>query len=505
MMTPKMIDNLKAHAGCMFVNNQYQPSKSAEKLAIVNPATNQQVAQFVSVTDSEVDSVIANTNRAQQQWAALDAKTRASYLHRVADSIEQADHREVAEAMVIEMGKPYPEALGEIANVAPIFRYMAEMARDDNGYIAGTTQQGSFQYAQYFPLGVTAHIMPFNFPILLFAWTAAATLACGNGFIVKPAEATSVTTLMFMRHFTCLPEGLTACVTGNGRVGQRLVDSPNIHGVAFTGSVEVGRRVNTACAQLMKPAVIEAGGNDAMIITDHANYEVAAAGAICGAFHLSGQVCTSAERFFVTEQAYDQFMPRFIEQANALRVGDGFGKHEIGPLVNVAARDRVLGLIERAVAQGAVIECGGYIPKGLEQGAYLAPTILSNVTPDMEIMNAEVFGPVAAVCKVSDFDQAVRYANQSQYGLGACVFTNDHVEATRAGEELQTGMVWVNNPMIDNDALPFGGWKLSGMGRELGRQGLDAFRQSKMIIKDAQPQIHDWWYPYSDEVFYGEQ
>ncbi len=503
-MRNKVVDNVRAYAGSYFANNDYVKSASAESINIVDPAYNEVVGEFVSVTDQEIDQVIANTNAVQKEWAQLDAKTRASYLHKIADSIEHADHREVAEAMVLEMGKPYPEALGEIANVAPIFRYMAEMARDDNGYIAGTTQKGSFQYAQHFPLGVTVHIMPFNFPILLFAWTAAATLACGNGFIVKPAEATSVTTLMFMRHFKCLPEGLTACLTGGGRVGQRLVASPDTHGVAFTGSVEVGRRVNVACAELMKPAVIEAGGNDAMIITDHADFDVAAAGAICGAFHLSGQVCTSAERFFVTDKAYDQFMPKFIEQAKALRVGNGFGKHEIGPLVNVAARDRVLGLIERAVEQGAKVECGGYVPEGLEQGAYLAPTVLSNVTPDMEIMNSEVFGPVAAICKVADFDEAIAGANNSQYGLGACVFTNDFVEATRAGEEIESGMVWVNNPMIDNDALPFGGFKLSGMGRELGRQGLDAFRQTKMIIKDHEPQIFDWWYPYNDDVFYQE-
>jgi len=503
-MRAKVIEAINKYSACYFLENQYLQSASTEKLSVIDPACNQKVGEFSGVTDQEIDDAVSRVNHAQKQWAALDAKTRAHYLHQIADSIEQADHREVAEAMVLEMGKPYPEALGEIANVAPIFRYMAEMARDDNGYIAGTTQKGSFQYAQHFPLGVTVHIMPFNFPILLFAWTAAATLACGNGFIVKPAEATSITTLMFMRHFKMLPENLTACLTGGGRVGERLVNSPNTHGVAFTGSVEVGRMVNVACAKQMKPAVIEAGGNDAMIITDHADFNAAAAGAICGAFHLSGQVCTSAERFFVTEKAYDQFMPKFIEQAKALRVGHGFGKHEIGPLVNVAARDRVLNLIQRAVEQGAVIECGGHIPSGLEQGAFIAPTILSNVTPDMEIMNAEVFGPVAAVCKVKDFDQAIEFANQSKYGLGSCLFSNNWQESERAGEELESGMVWVNNPMIDNDALPFGGWKLSGMGQELGRQGLNAFRQTKMIIKDAQPQIHDWWYPYHDEVFYSE-
>lgn len=493
---------LQECAGKIFYNNALHSSVSEMRIPVINPDTEQQVSEIVSPTKQEIDNVLDIVNAAQKKWANTDLKTRAAHLHKIADSIDSANHQAVAEAMSLEMGKPYPEALGEIANVGPVFRYMAEMARDDGGHIAGTTQIGSFQYCRYEPLGVSVHILPFNFPILLFAWTAAASLACGNGIVMKPAEATSISSLMFMEHFKVLPEGLAACITGNASVGSTLVASEKTHAVAFTGSVDVARKVNMACAAAMKPAVIEAGGNDAMIITQSADIDVAAAGSACAAFHLSGQVCTSAERFFVVDAIHDEFVEAFAKITGKLRIGHGLSKAEIGPVVNVAARNRIKALVDKTVTQGATIICGGKIPEGFDKGAYYEPTIMTDVTTDMDIMNSEVFGPVAAICRVKNLDEAIEKANDSQFGLGACIFTNDFGEATKATEQLQAGMVWVNNPMIDNDALPFGGAKLSGVGRELGREGLNAFRQSKMVIQDANPIIHDWWYPYADSEFH---
>ena len=185
-----------------------------------------------------------------------------------------------------------------------------------------------------------------------------------------------------------------------------------------------------------------------------------------------------------------------------MRIGPGLEKSEIGPLVSAAARDKVAALVNEAVAQGARLICGGRVPPERNTGWFYEPTILTGVSPDMAVMREEVFGPLAAICKVTSFEQGLELANQSEFGLGACVFTSDLKEALQASEELEAGMVWVNNPLIDNDALPFGGWKKSGMGRELGRQGLDAFRQSKMVIIDHDPEVQGWWYPYDDEVFY---
>lgn len=469
--------------------------------AVIDPATLEEVGRRVEVTQAEIEAVLTRVNAAQKLWNRTDAKSRAKLLHRLANRIESADFTECAVLMSREMGKPYPEAIGELANVAPIFRYYAEMARDEAGKIAGTTQIGSTQYARYEALGVSVHIMPFNFPILLMCWTVAASLAAGNGCIIKPAEATTLCTLDFMKVFDEMPADLVACLPGGAAVGKALVDSERTHAVAFTGSVAGGRAVAMAAAARLKPAIIEAGGSDPMIIAASAPLDVAAAGAVTGAFHLSGQVCTSTERLYVVDAVHDAFVEAFVARTRQLRIGNGLERNEIGPMVSQAARDKVMRLVADAVAKGATVACGGRIPPGLETGWFYEPTILTGCTPEMEILREEAFGPVVAVCRVKDFEAALAAANDSPFGLGASIFTTSLEEAIEASERLEAGMVWVNNPMIDNDALPFGGWKASGMGRELGRQGLDAFRRSKMVVMDHRPQIQEWWYPYPDDWF----
>ncbi len=485
----------------LFLGNGFVRSEGGGS-DIIDPATLEKAGVIAEPTVPEVERAIAGANAAQAAWAGLDAKTRAGLLHRVAESIERTSPRAVAELMVKGMGKPYAEAVGELANVAGIFRYCAEMARDEAGHVAGTTQPGSFQFSRWEPYGVSVHIMPYNFPILLFAWTAAASLAAGNGVIVKPAPSTALCTLKFMEHFAVLPAGLTACLPGGPEVAGRLIDSDATHVVAFTGGVETGRKVAERCGRLLKPAIIEAGGNDPLIVSDAAPLDVAVAGAVTAAFHLSGQICTSAERLYVHEKVHDRFVEDFVALTRTLRIGNGMGRTEIGPLASRAARDKVVALVEQAVAAGARIECGGRVPPSHNTGWFYEPTILTGVTSDMAIMNTEVFGPVAPICKVASFDEGLALANRSRFGLGASVFTTRLDEAMRAAETLEAGMVWVNNPLIDNDALPFGGRKLSGMGRELGRQGLNAFRQAKMVIIDHEPKIQGWWYPYPDSVFH---
>lgn len=466
-----------------------------------DPATLEVVGQIAEATPEEMAEVLAGANQAQAGWKRMDLKSRAKVLHELANRIETADHKPAAILMSREMGKPYPEAIGEIANVAPIFRYYAEMARDEAGKVAGTTQAGSFQYARYEPYGVSVHIMPFNFPVLLMCWTVAASLAAGNACVIKPAPATTLSTLEFMKHFSSLPEGLVSCLPGGAALAEALIASPLTHAVAFTGSVAAGRAVGAAAAHAMKPAVIEAGGSDPMIITDSAPVDVAASGAVTAAFHLSGQVCTSAERFYVQDGIHDAFIADFARRTRALRIGNGLQRSEIGPLVSEAARAKVMRLVADAVAKGAQVVTGGRIPPDQPKGWFYEPTILTHCSEDMAILHEECFGPVAAVTRVKTLDEAIEKANASPFGLGASIFTTRLYEAMEAAERLEAGMVWVNNPLIDNDALPFGGWKASGLGRELGRQGLDAFRRSKMVILDHRPQMQGWWYPYPDDWF----
>ncbi|MGE4481905.1 aldehyde dehydrogenase family protein [Acidocella sp.] len=469
---------------------------------VIDPATLFVTGRVADTTEAEREAALDAARAAQHHWAKRDAKSRAAALHGLANRIEATDMRRCAELMCREMGKTYPDAIGELANCAGVFRYFAEMARDEAGKVAGTTQPGSFQFARYEPLGLSVHIMPFNFPVLLMCWTVAASLAAGNGCIVKPALTATLSTLAFMQVFADLPEGLVACLPGGAELATALIESPKTHAVAFTGSVAAGRAVAMAAAAQMKPAVIEAGGSDPLIVTAQAPLEVAAAGAVTAAFHLTGQVCTSAERLFVEAPVYDEFLQRFAEKTKALRIGNGLKKSEIGPLVSEAAREKVIRLVEDARAKGAGVLTGGCIPPAQPVGWFYEPTILTDCTPEMAIMSEECFGPVAAVMKVDHLDEAIRQANATAFGLGASIFTTSLEEAMEAAERLEAGMVWVNNPLIDNDALPFGGWKQSGLGRELSRLGLDMFRRSKMVVIDHKPRIQGWWYPYPDEWFY---
>ncbi|MEM6371556.1 MAG: aldehyde dehydrogenase family protein [Pseudomonadota bacterium] len=489
-----------AATACYFVTPAFHTAQDPGA-PVIDPATLAQVGQRAEVTPQEMQSALEQVNAAQALWKRVDPKSRAGQLHALAHRIETADFTECAILMSREMGKPYPEAIGEIANCAPIFRYYAEMARDDAGKIAGTTQVGSLQFAKYEPLGVSVHIMPFNFPILLMCWTVAASLAAGNGCVVKPAEATTLSTLEFMKVFTGLPNGLVACLPGGAQMGKALVADKRTHAVAFTGSVAAGKAVAAAAASHLKPSVIEAGGSDPMINTAHAPLDVAAAGAVTGAFHLSGQVCTSTERIYAVDAIHDAFVDAFRTETLNLRIGNGLERSEIGPLVSAAAREKVEGLVADALAKGARLVCGGRVPPVLQTGWFYEPTILTDCTDAMDILHEECFGPVAAIVRVPDFDTAIARANASEFGLGASIFTTSLEEAHEAHERLEAGMVWINNPLIDNDALPFGGWKNSGLGRELGRMGLDTFRRSKMVILDHAPARQDWWYPYPDDWF----
>lgn len=485
-----------------FLAGRLSPAKGAPR-DILDPHDLSKVGVIADATAEEVEAALSAAQKAYEGWSALDGKTRANALHRVADAIENGDLATVAVMMTKEMGKPFPEAMGEIANVAPIFRYCAELARDEVGKVAAPIQPGSFQYSRYFPYGTSLHIVPYNFPILLLSWTLAASLAAGNVTVVKPAEATTLCTWLFLEIISqALPEGTVNGLSGGAQVGRALVESEQTHVVAFTGSVAAGRAVGVACAERFKPCLLEAGGSDPLIVSDKAPLEVAIAGSVTAAFHLSGQICTSAERFFVHEAVHDEFVTGLAKAAKALRIGPGLEKSEIGPMVNQAARDKVKSLVDEAVAQGATLVTGGKIPEGRERGWYYEPTVLTGVTQAMKIFHEEAFGPVASVCKVASLDEAIRLANSSEFGLGASLFTTDLAEAMEFVERIESGMAWVNNPLVDNDALPFGGWKNSGLGRALGKDGLNAFRRAKMVIIDPVPKLHDWWYPYPDEVFY---
>lgn len=495
-------------SGTVYRNGAHVASTSSRRRAVIDPATGKQIGEFADVDPEEVDATVESANTAQRSWWALSALERAEALHEVAARVRKLRF-DVAEILTRETGKPFKESADELMWTATAVDYYAELGRHNVGSVLGNSIAGQLHYTLKEPMGTVVVILPANYPILLFIWEAAAALAAGNSVIVKPSEWATLTTLKFMEVFDALPTGLVQCVTGGGTVGAQLVSHRDTHMVGFTGSVATGRAIARACADQFKPYLIEASGNDAFIVLPSAPVDVAAKAATFAAFFNCGQVCTSGERFYVHEDVYDEFVRLFIAETAKLRIGSGLDQVDIGPMEHGGERARVEKVLARAVEQGASIVQGGGRPQGLPDeladGFFFEPTILVNVEADMDVLQAEIFGPLAPVVKVSSLDEAIALTNGSDFGLGATVYTKDSEEIFRATNEIVSGMVWINAPILDNVAGPFGGRKMSGIGRQLGTEGLETFRHTKLVMVDPAASEHDfWWFPYSDaEAFPG--
>lgn len=480
----------------LFVNGSFMTS-AGEAFPVINPATEEPIGEVAEATSHEIDVAIEIATEAQKAWWARSGAERADIMHEVTRATKELNAA-LAESLTREQGKTYKEAMDEIGWCASAMSYYAEVSRQEGGRVHGPSAPGQLHLTMKEPLGVVSAIVPFNYPYLLLFWEVAAAVGAGNAVIIKPSDYTSLSTLLLMEAFLPLPPGLVQCVTGRGPAGARLVEHEGIHGVAFTGSLKTAQMVAQTCARSFKPVLIEASGNDPFLVMPSAPVDIAARGVAFAAFLNAGQVCTSAERIYVHEAIHDGFVERLVGEARALRIGNGLGKVDMGPMVSARERDRYEAILARAVQQGAKVACGGGRPAGLNRGWFTDATVLTGVTPEMEIVNDESFGPVAPIVKVADLDEAIRLANRSRFGLGANIYTKDLAEAMRAVNEIQSGMVWVNVPLLDNDAVPFGGRKLSGHGRELGIEGLDQFRHTKMVLIDPEIREQQGWFPYAD-------
>lgn len=485
----------------LFIDGQLLPATGSQDFAVIDPATEQRYGTAAEASPREIEDAIAIANKVQKTWwRGHSGLERAQKLHEVAQAIKALQPR-LAEALTREMGKPYKESVDEVSWTISAFDYYAEIGRHEMGRIYAPTMSGQLHCSIKEPLGVAVLIMPYNYPLLLFAWQAAAALAAGNAVIVKPSEITSLTTLLMMEVFAPLPAGLVQCLTGGGKVATHLLESPHTHCAAFTGTVATGQIVGRICGERFKPVLMETSGNDPFIVMPSAPMDVAVRGAAFASFLNCGQVCTSAERLYVHSAIYDEFAERLAGEARKIRIGNGLGRVDMGPMATRGSRDRYEAILKRAIGAGAKAIAGGERPSGFNHGWFVQPTVLVNVKPDLEIVNSESFGPVAPLVRVDDFDEAIALANKSEYGLGANVYTKDLEEAMRAVDEIDSGMVWVNNPLLDNDAAPFGGRKRSGIGRELGSEGLEQFRSTKFVVINpkATPEEASW-FPYADDT-----
>ena len=466
-------------------------------LEVENPATEETLARVATASPEQIDATVAAAREAARGWASTPAIERAELLHEVAARL-RAMTDELARAMTLEGGKPLVENSDEVGWTAAAFDYYAEMGRNFAGRVIPSIESTQLSLVVKEPLGVVAAIVPWNYPLLLLSWKLAPALAAGNAVVAKPSELTPLSTLMLAPAFDALAPGVVNLVAGAGDVGEALVRDERVDCVAFTGSVDTGKRVAQLAAQRVARVNLEMGGKDPFIVcADVAgDVEVAARGGAWAAYLNAGQVCTSAERFYVARDVYDDFLEAFLDHTRTLVVGDPLDSStDIGPMVSDRQRSKVEAQVEAAVAAGASLVAGGD-RAGRERGHYYAPAVVTGAPAETDLLREETFGPVAPIVPVGSLDEAIELANGTRYGLGANVYTRDLESAVRCLRELRAGTVWINDPLTDNDAGPFGGYKQSGLGRELGQEGLEAFQETKHVHIETKIAPKEWWYPY---------
>jgi acyl-CoA reductase-like NAD-dependent aldehyde dehydrogenase len=448
----------------------------SDTLEVLEPATEAVLAEIPRAGVEEADAAVARAKAAFPAWRAVAPAERSALLHRLADALER-EREALATLEARNAGKPIGDARGEMGMVVDTFRYYAagpERLLGDTIPVAGGVGM-TFRE----PLGVVALITPWNFPLVIASWKLAPALAAGNTVVLKPAELTPLTALEFERIVAeaGLPEGVVNVVAGPGRTcGQRLVEHPDVAKVAFTGSTEVGRSIAAGAAQTIKRVTLELGGKSANVVFADADIQAAAASAPMSVFGNAGQDCCARSRILVERSALDAFMEAFEESVEAIKVGDPLDDAtEMGPLISAGQRETVASF----VPDGAPVAIRGSAPDG--PGYWYPPTVLCPVEPDERAVREEIFGPVAVVIPFRDEEEAVALANDTIYGLSGSVWTRDGAKALRMARAIETGVISINSNTSVRVATPFGGFKQSGIGRELGPHALEHYSELKTV------------------------
>jgi len=453
----------------------------ASKYATVNPATGELVQSFETISDAQADRALALAHEAYLDWRGVDLKERAAVVGRVADLFRR-DAGELAQLMTLEMGKPVTQAKGEIELSAAIFEYYAtkgpDLLADETLDIAGAGKA----VVRTAPIGALLGVMPWNFPYYQAARFVAPNLLLGNTILLKhaancPQQALRLGELL---REAGAPEGVYQNLFATTDQVATMIASPLLQGVSLTGSERAGSAVGELAGRHLKKAVLELGGSDPFIVLPGADVDKATTAAVAGRFGNAGQVCTSSKRMIVQSSIFEEFLEGFVTKAGEWRLGDPTNAEtRLGPMASISARADLIAQVEDAVAKGAKVHLGGEVPDG--PGAFYPATVLTGVTPDMRAYREELFGPVAVVYQVDSDDEAIEVANDSPFGLGSAVFAADVDRADEVGRRLDVGMVGLNTTVKSAPDLPFGGVKSSGIGRELGRFGLDEFANKKLV------------------------
>ncbi|KAJ4257941.1 aldehyde dehydrogenase (NAD(P)(+)) ald5 [Fusarium falciforme] len=467
----------------LFINGQWVESVDKKKLEVVNPSTEEVITSVFEGTEKDVDLAVSAARTAfETTWKRSTPEDRGRLLYKLADLAEE--NKELLAAVEsLDNGKSINNARGDVAAVIGCLRYYAGWADKIEGKTIDIAPD-MFHYTRSEPLGVCGQIIPWNFPLLMFAWKIGPALATGNTVVMKTAEQTPLSGLVFTQFIqqAGFPPGVFNLVTGTGKVaGAAITSHMDVDKVAFTGSTVVGRQImNAAAMSNLKKVTLELGGKSPNIVFNDANVEEAVDWVNFGIYYNHGQVCCAGSRVFVQEGIYDKFLEAFKKRAQQNKVGDPFQEETFqGPQVSKLQYDRVMSYIDSGKAEGATVVTGG--SRHGEKGYFIQPTIFSDVRPDMKIMQEEIFGPVCSIAKFKDEEEALQMAHDTTYGLAAAVHTQDLTTAIRMSNALQAGTVWVNCFNLLHHALPFGGFKESGIGRELGEAALANYTQNKSV------------------------
>jgi acyl-CoA reductase-like NAD-dependent aldehyde dehydrogenase len=478
------------HTSEVFVGGQWRPPASGETYATINPATEEVSAQVAKGDERDIDLAVQAARRAFDQgpWPRMAAAERARVLWKLADLIT-ANVDEMARLESVNTGKTlFDSGKVELPFAAEVFRYYAGWTTKIHGETLNL-RDGAFTFTLRQPLGVVGAIVPWNFPFLLASWKIAPALAAGNTLVLKPASLTPLTALRFaeLTQEAGLPEGVFNLVPGpGGKAGMALVRHPGVDKIAFTGSTEVGKGIMREAAGSLKRVSLELGGKSPNVVFADADLEAALRGAMTGIFYNKGEVCAAGSRLLVEQRVHDEFVEKLVDRVKGLKVGDPMDKGtRMGPVVSAQQLQTVLGYVEAGRQEGATLAAGGErVRVGDGRGYFLQPTVFTGVNNGMRIAREEIFGPVLSVIPFKDADDAVAQGNETFYGLAAAVWTRDVGKALRMARSLRAGTVWVNAYNLYDAALPFGGYKESGFGRELGQAGLDLYTEVKSVWVD---------------------
>ncbi|HWO96677.1 MAG TPA: aldehyde dehydrogenase family protein [Bacillus sp. (in: firmicutes)] len=483
----------------MYINGQWRESSNQEKRPIVNPANGEVIAYAAEGTAADAREAIDAAKAAFESgvWSELPAVERASYLLKIADKIEE-HQEEFTRLETMDNGKTLREAGFDVGDAAACFRYYAGLITKPDGFTYHVADPMQAMVVRE-PVGVCGLIVPWNYPLLMSVWKIAPALAAGNTIVFKPSEVTPVTPTRLFEVFEeiGMPKGVANMVMGAGPVvGNEIAASRDVDMVSFTGGTKTGKHIMRTAADNMKKISLELGGKSPNIIFADADFETAVDYALFGIYAGAGQVCSSGSRILVEETIYDQFVDRFVERASQIRVGPGDdSSSEMGPLVSQEHMEKVLKYIEIGKEEGARLVCGGnrIIKDGLDKGFFVEPTVFVDVKPDMRIVQEEIFGPVVVIQKFKDEQEAVKLANDTDYGLAGGVFTVDGAKALRVIKKIRAGITWINSYHPTYNEAPWGGYKQSGIGRSLGTFGLEEFQEIKQININLQVEPIGWF------------